>query len=187
MSRHIGCTTDVTAFFLRFPLLSAKIPAFLTSFFLPPVPSSPSMTTTLISRRTLRTCFVFAAASTAIIVGLSACSGGSNPQGGEAKVTASVSASALAEAKGIYDQRCAVCHGATGVGDGAAAAALNPKPRDLSQAAWQDSVNDAHIEKIIAEGGPAVGKSPSMPPNPDLATRPDVISGLRQVVRNLRK
>jgi hypothetical protein len=41
-----------------------------------------------------------------------------------------------------------------------------------------------HIEKIILSGGPAVGKSPLMPANPDLSTKPDVIRALRIMVRN---
>ena len=32
--------------------------------------------------------------------------------------------------KAKYDANCIGCHGATGKGDGAAAAALNPKPQD---------------------------------------------------------
>ena len=32
----------------------------------------------------------------------------------------------------VYARNCAACHGPTGLGDGAAGAALNPKPRDFS-------------------------------------------------------
>jgi hypothetical protein len=49
-----------------------------------------------------------------------------------------------------------------GKGDGAAAAALDPKPRDLSDSAWQGTVDDAYLTKVITEGGAAVGKSPLM-------------------------
>lgn len=94
-----------------------------------------------------------------------------------------VSEAAKTEAKTIYASRCATCHGAAGKGDGAASAGLNPKPRDLSEAAWQKSVTDEHIEKIIAMGGPAVGKSPLMPPNPDLTSKPEVVKALRMIVR----
>jgi len=90
-----------------------------------------------------------------------------------------------AEAKTIFDSRCTTCHGAAGKGDGAAAAALNPKPRDLSSAEWQNSVTDEHIEKIITGGGPSVGKSPLMPPNPDLTGKPTVVQELRKLVRGL--
>lgn len=93
----------------------------------------------------------------------------------------------MKKATEIYTQRCATCHGATGVGDGPAAAALNPKPRNFKDPAWQKSVTDEHIEKIIAQGGPAVGKSPLMPPNPDLANDKAVLAGLRQYIRDLPK
>lgn len=96
---------------------------------------------------------------------------------------ATASADDAAEAKSIYDSRCVTCHGAGGKGDGAAAAALNPKPRDLTSAEWQNSVTDEHIEKIIVGGGPSVGKSPLMPPNPDLTDKPGVVQELRKIVR----
>lgn len=68
----------------------------------------------------------------------------------------------MAVGKTIYMTTCLPCHGETGVGDGAAAAALPVKPRDMSDSAWQDSVDDAYIAKVFMEGGAAVGKSPLM-------------------------
>ncbi|MDX2169161.1 MAG: c-type cytochrome [Deltaproteobacteria bacterium] len=94
---------------------------------------------------------------------------------------------AVKEADEIYKSRCTLCHGAAGKGDGPTAAALTPKPRTLTDAAWQKTVDDAHIEKIILNGGPSVGKSPLMPANPDLANKPDVIKALRQIVRQFGK
>lgn len=91
---------------------------------------------------------------------------------------------ATKEADEIYKSRCSLCHGPAGKGDGPAGAALNPKPRDLGDPAWQKSVTDEHIEKIILGGGTAVSKSPLMPGNPDLASKPDVIKALRAMVRN---
>jgi mono/diheme cytochrome c family protein len=67
-----------------------------------------------------------------------------------------------AAGKAIYQMTCLPCHGETGIGDGVAAAALDPKPRDMSDAAWQSSVDDAYIAKVFMEGGAAVGKSPLM-------------------------
>ncbi len=63
--------------------------------------------------------------------------------------------------------RCVACHGEGGKGDGVAGAALTPKPRDFTEGAWQDKVDDAHIKKVIGEGGGAVGLSPIMAANPD--------------------
>lgn len=67
-----------------------------------------------------------------------------------------------AEGKVQYDNICASCHGATGKGDGVAAAALDPKPRDLSDAAYVSTLSNEHLYKVISEGGPAVGLSPMM-------------------------
>lgn len=61
-----------------------------------------------------------------------------------------------------FKQLCATCHGASGHGDGPAAVALNPKPRDMTDAAWQASVDDDHIRTVIKNGGAAVGLSPTM-------------------------
>jgi len=92
---------------------------------------------------------------------------------------------AMKEAKEIFSTRCSTCHGAGGKGDGAAAAALNPKPRDLTSAEWQKGATDEHIRKIIVGGGAAVGKSPMMPPNADLESKPDVVRALTKLVRDL--
>lgn len=96
-----------------------------------------------------------------------------------------IPAAATAEAETVWQQRCSTCHGAGGKGDGAAAVALTPKPRDFTLADWQKSVTDEHIEKTILEGGQAVGLSPLMVANPDLASKPDVIKALRAHVRSL--
>jgi hypothetical protein len=49
---------------------------------------------------------------------------------------------------------------------------------------WQKSVTDEHLAKIILEGGAAVGLSPLMPPNPDLADKPQVVDALVAVIRS---
>ena len=103
----------------------------------------------------------------------------------EEKKGAAIPEAAMKEAKEIFAQRCSTCHGAGGKGDGAASAALTPKPRDFTSAEWQKSVTDEHIDKIIIGGGAAVGKSPMMPPNSDLESKPDVVHALRQLVRDL--
>ena len=101
-----------------------------------------------------------------------------------ARAAEQIPPAATKEADEIFKARCALCHGPGGKGDGPTAAALNPKPRNLTDAAWQKSVADAHIETIVLNGGPSVGKSPLMPPNPDLSGKPDVVKALRQIVRH---
>jgi len=91
----------------------------------------------------------------------------------------------VAEAKEIYENRCTVCHGAGGKGDGAGSAALDPKPRDFTSKEWQAEVTDEHLTKIIIYGGAAVGKAPTMPANPDLDAKPAVVAELVKHVRGL--
>lgn len=66
--------------------------------------------------------------------------------------------------KGKYDMYCSSCHGAEGAGDGAAAASLNPKPRSLTDVAWQEETTDERIYKVIKEGGASLGLSATMAP-----------------------
>ncbi|MEZ4368099.1 MAG: c-type cytochrome [Kofleriaceae bacterium] len=83
----------------------------------------------------------------------------------------------------VYLARCAGCHGAGGAADGPMAAAFPVRPRSFVDAAWQASVTDAQIADIIVRGSAAVGKSPSMPAQADLATQPEVVSELVKTVR----
>jgi mono/diheme cytochrome c family protein len=99
---------------------------------------------------------------------------------------APVAATPEAEATQIFSGRCSPCHGATGAGDGAASAALNPRPRNFHEAAWQSAVTDAQIEQIIRQGGVAMGKSAAMPANPDLDGKPAVVAALRTMIRGMR-
>lgn len=93
------------------------------------------------------------------------------------------STSSIEEAKEVFRARCAVCHGSSGKGDGPGAFALDPKPRDYTDVAWQNSVSDEHVRRAIASGGLAVNKSPFMPSNPDLRDRPELLSSLVGIVR----
>jgi mono/diheme cytochrome c family protein len=92
---------------------------------------------------------------------------------------------ARAEADKIFAGRCVTCHGPSGEGNGPGSAALNPKPRNFTDPEWQASVTDDHITKIIQFGGAAVGKSPTMPGNPDLMSKPEVVQGLVAHIREL--
>jgi len=95
------------------------------------------------------------------------------------------SAADIKEADEIFAGRCTPCHGPKGRGDGPASAGLTPKPRNFTDPTWQTKVTDEHIEKIVLYGGAAVGKSPAMPPNPDLEQYPNLIKGLRTHIRGL--
>lgn len=87
----------------------------------------------------------------------------------------------------VFNSRCSPCHGTSGRGDGPGAVALNPKPRNYTDAAWQKSVTDEQIRKTIVYGGAAVGKSPIMPASPDLDAKPEVVEGLVAIVRGFGK
>ncbi len=65
--------------------------------------------------------------------------------------------------RATFQKSCSGCHGEAGKGDGAMGAALNPKPKDLSDKAYNASLKNDYLAKIIKGGGQAVGKSPMMP------------------------
>lgn len=58
----------------------------------------------------------------------------------------------IAAGRQLYQQSCAVCHGARGLGDGPAAFAMNPRPVNLQLHVPQHP--DGFIEYWIAEGVP---------------------------------
>ena len=68
------------------------------------------------------------------------------------------------QGKKLYGQFCASCHGQSGKGDGAAAAALNPKPRDHTDKEYMSKMSDDDMLKVIKNGGASIGKSTLMPP-----------------------
>ncbi len=62
-------------------------------------------------------------------------------------------AEALAMGAVLFEVTCASCHGATGMGDGAAAAALDPKPATLVNSDIMDELSDGYLFWRISEGG----------------------------------
>ena len=91
------------------------------------------------------------------------------------------------QAQLMFNTVCVMCHGADGTGTGPAAATLNPRPRNYTDPAWQAMVSDDQIKEIILKGGAGVGKSPAMPPNPQLADHPEVLDGLVKIIRGFGK
>ena len=63
-----------------------------------------------------------------------------------------------------FSSLCSSCHGAQGMADGAAAGAMNPKPRNFHDKSWQAKVTDEHIASVIKGGGASQGLSATMPP-----------------------
>jgi mono/diheme cytochrome c family protein len=84
------------------------------------------------------------------------------------------------EAKQLYEQTCAGCHGVSGKGDGPTGQMLQPKPADFSTA-LKDK-DEAYLTKVIREGGTSVGKSPMMPPYQGVFND-EQIQGLIQYVK----
>lgn len=62
-------------------------------------------------------------------------------------------AEVLAKGKALYNQNCMFCHGEKGLGDGAAGAAMNPKPRNFSDTGtWVNGRNYAGLFKTLKSG-----------------------------------
>jgi mono/diheme cytochrome c family protein len=75
-----------------------------------------------------------------------------------------------------YKRYCVTCHGASGKGDGVAAASLNPKPADFSAGAFKYDTNGNgaagdvdDIKAIVHDGAAKHGGSPLMAPWPMLS------------------
>jgi mono/diheme cytochrome c family protein len=81
----------------------------------------------------------------------------------------------------LYQTRCSPCHGPDGKAATPTAQALTPKPRDHTDGAYMNQLSNEHLEKVIKNGGPSVGKSQIMPPNADLNDQQieDVIAFVR--------
>jgi len=52
----------------------------------------------------------------------------------------------------IYQERCALCHGPEGKGDGPAAAGLNPKPRNHTDGSYMKTRTDEQLLDVIRHG-----------------------------------
>jgi mono/diheme cytochrome c family protein len=61
-------------------------------------------------------------------------------------------ASDVDEGAKIYAEKCSVCHGANGKGDGPGGAALNPKPRDHTDGKYMNTRTDDELLAVLHNG-----------------------------------
>jgi mono/diheme cytochrome c family protein len=73
-------------------------------------------------------------------------------QSTETPMTSGQTEGSAADGKKIYQDRCVLCHGADGKGDGAAAAGLNPKPRNHTDGAYMNSRTNEQLLQVIHDG-----------------------------------
>jgi mono/diheme cytochrome c family protein len=66
-------------------------------------------------------------------------------------------------AAGLYAEHCAVCHGASGRGDGPGARVVGHPIRDFTDAGAMRQVSDRFLFDIIRKGGSQFGRSNAMP------------------------
>lgn len=90
----------------------------------------------------------------------------------------SAAADDLAQGKTVFDGigACASCHGATGKGDGVAAAALTPKPRNFAEGVFNldtdgDGKKGTEVDllNVITNGAAKYGGSPMMVGRADIS------------------
>lgn len=99
-----------------------------------------------------------------------------------------------AAGKAVYDGigACASCHGLQGKGDGAAAAALDPKPRNFADGVFAYDTDgdgatgtDTDLFNVIKNGSATYGGAPTMPGRADI---PDAdIQALVAYIRSMAK
>ena len=58
----------------------------------------------------------------------------------------------LDKGKTLYQEKCQMCHGAGGKGDGPAAASFNPRPYDLATADFWNNNGEKKVKDAIENG-----------------------------------
>jgi len=66
--------------------------------------------------------------------------------------TTSAGATAAVDGAQIYSEKCTVCHGPNGKGDGPGGAALNPKPRDHTDGKYMNARTNEQLLEVIHNG-----------------------------------
>ena len=69
-------------------------------------------------------------------------------------------APAADDGKVVYEIRCAPCHGSAGTGDGPAAAALEPKPRNFRDPGFWRGRSRTSLKLTVEQGRPGTMMSP---------------------------
>src|SRR5262245_54093717 len=81
--------------------------------------------------------------------------------GGTTATTAAGSGEvSMAVADKVFTERCVLCHGASGMGDGVGGQALNPKPRNFHDKTYMATLTDEQIENTILNGKPGTAMPP---------------------------
>lgn len=81
-------------------------------------------------------------------------------------------ANTISQGRTLYQENCASCHGATGMGDGEAANALNPSPALLAYMIQMPMAVDEYMLWSISDGGEAFGTA--MPAFKDVLTKDEI-------------
>ncbi len=84
----------------------------------------------------------------------------------------------------LYEYYCSLCHGKTGGGDGFNSFSLDTPPAKHTNATLMATLSDSQINLIIRDGGPALERSPEMPPWGGVLTNQE-ISDLTLFIRTL--
>lgn len=80
--------------------------------------------------------------------------------------------STISEGRSLYQENCASCHGATGMGDGEVANSLNPSPALLAYMIQMPMAVDEYMLWSVSEGGAAFGTD--MPAFKDVLTKDEI-------------
>ena len=66
----------------------------------------------------------------------------------------------MAQGRVVYETRCAPCHGSGGGGDGPAAAAIEPKPRNFRDPAFWKGRTQGQLRLVVEQGRPGTLMAP---------------------------
>jgi cytochrome c len=138
--------------------------------------------------------FALFATTIVLLVPISSSAGSSNDEAGLHKNPQDSRGAVLAKAEGdptkgteVFQANCAACHGPEGKGNGPAAAALDPKPRNLSDADYVSKLSNEHLVKVITDGGASVGKSPMMAAWGGTLSKNDILNVIAYIRKDICK